>query len=137
MQSDLTKLALEALQAWKDAQQATEDAIEQLMRADIDGWLHELGAQGEIRDSKKRADAAWAKANALRDAAFADCVPTSNPVDDCETGVGERQVPTAIDEAVQAFITRYARHDRSCAKGRQMGNQCSCGFDDALAAIQP
>ncbi|NML93984.1 hypothetical protein [Novosphingobium olei] len=97
MQSDLTELVLQALHAWKEAQQATEDAVEIMERADMEGWLHEPSARCHIRDSEERANAAWAKANALRDAVLAIGVPTSSPATECETGEGERQGPTSND----------------------------------------
>lgn len=61
-----------ALQAWKDAQQATDDAVEHMECAIAEGWYNEPGGTSHVGDSDRRADAAWAKAIALRDAALAD-----------------------------------------------------------------
>jgi hypothetical protein len=57
----------EALEAWRDAQQATDDAVEHMERAIAEGWYNEPGGTGHVGDSDRRADAAWAKAIALRD----------------------------------------------------------------------
>jgi hypothetical protein len=60
-----------ALEAWRDAQQATDDAVEHMECALAEGWYNEPGGTGHVGDSDRRADAAWAKAIALRDTALA------------------------------------------------------------------
>jgi len=60
----------EALVAWRDAQKATDDAVEHLERAVAEGWWNEPGASSHVGESDRRADAAWERAVKLRDAAL-------------------------------------------------------------------
>lgn len=61
---------VEALEAWSAAEKATEESIEHFEQAVAEGWADEPGLSGHVRDSERRADAAWEKAGALRDAAL-------------------------------------------------------------------
>lgn len=62
--------AMRALEAWRTAQQATDDAVEHIECAIAEGWSNDPSGSGWIAESNRRADAAWKRAIELRDAAL-------------------------------------------------------------------
>lgn len=62
---------LEALEAWRNAQQATDDAVEHFERAVAEGWHNDPSGSCWVAESDRLADSAWARALTMRDAAIA------------------------------------------------------------------
>lgn len=66
----MTHKMLEALEAWKAADEAYEASQEIFERADAEGWLNDPTGSLHVQEARNRADALWRKAIEMRDAAL-------------------------------------------------------------------